>query len=47
MHCPKNMEMQEEKAIGSVEIKLKRHLVIDFCLIRGIRGNFGVIVIVV
>ena len=26
---------------GGVEIKLKHHLVIRFCLIKGIRDNFG------
>ena len=45
MHRLENIEAQEEKS-GSVEIKLKCHLLIEFRLIKGIRGNFGVIAIV-
>ena len=47
MHRPENIERQEEKESGSVEIKLNRHLVIESRLIKGVGGNFGVIAIVV
>ena len=33
----------EEKDSGNVELTLKRHLVIEFHLIKGIREHFGVI----
>ena len=39
-HRPENIKMQEEKEIGSVEIKRKRHLVTEFRLIKGIGDNF-------
>ena len=47
MPRPEHIERQEEKESGSVEIKLKRHLVIEIRPIKGIRDKFGVIVIVV
>ena len=47
IHRLENIETQEEKESGSVEIKMKRDLVIDFRLIKSIGGNFGVIAIVV
>ena len=43
---PENTEGQEEKENGNAEIKLKRHVVIEFRLLKGIGDNFGVIVIV-
>ena len=46
MRHPENTGRQEEKASGKVEIKLKRHSVIEFRLIRGIGDTFGVITIV-
>ena len=47
MHRPENIERQEEKERDSVEIKLKRHSVIEFRPIKGIGDNFGVSMIVV
>ena len=47
MRRPENIERQEEKESGSVEIKLKRHLVIEFRLIKGIEDSFGAIAIAV
>ena len=47
MHRPENIERQEEKESGSVEIKLKRYLVIEFQLMKDIGEYFGVIAIVV
>ena len=47
MHRPENIERQEENERGSVEIKLKRHLVIKFRLIKGIGDTSSVIAIVV
>ena len=47
MHRAENIERQEEKESGSVEIRLKRHLVIEFLLIKGIGDTLGVITIVV
>ena len=45
---PKTLkDRQEEKECGSVEIKLKRHLVIGFRLKKSIRDDFGVITIFV
>ena len=45
MHQPENIEGQVEKESGSVEIKLKRHLLVEFRLIKGV--DFGAIAIVV
>ena len=42
---PENIERQEEKERGSVEIKLKRHLAIEIRLIKGIEDKFRAIVI--
>ena len=49
MHRLKNVERQEEKESASVEIRLKRHLVIKFeiCLKNGIEDNSRAIAIVV
>ena len=47
MHRPENIERQEDKESGNVEMKLKRHLAIDFFLKKSIGDNFRVIVIVV
>ena len=47
MHRPGNVGKPEERESGSVEIKLNRHLVIEFCLIKSIGDNFRVIAIVV
>ena len=44
---PENIEGQEEREIGSVEIKLKRHLVIEVRLIKAIGYKFRVIATVV
>ena len=44
---PESIERREVKERGSVEIKLKRHLVIENRLIKGIADKFRVIVIVV
>ena len=41
-----SIERQEEKASGSVQIKLRRHLLVEFRLIKGIGDNFGAIAIV-
>ena len=41
------IERQEEKDGDSVYIKLKRHLVIGFRLIKGIGDNFRAIAVVV
>ena len=45
MHRPENVEGQEENYSYSVEIKFKRHLMIQFRLIKGIKYNLGVIAI--
>ena len=42
MHHLVNIENKDEKERGSVEIKLRRHLAIEFRLINGIRYNFGI-----
>ena len=47
MHRPENTEGQEEKNCGSVDARLKGHLVIEFRLKKGKQDNFGVIAIVV
>ena len=47
MHRPENTEGQEDKESGGVKIRLKRHLVTEFRLIKGIGDNFGVVTIVV
>ena len=47
MHRPVNIEKHKEKEIGSIQIKLKRHLLIKFRLIEGFGGRFGVIAIIV
>ena len=47
MHSPENIEILEEKESGSVYIKSKHHLVIEFRLIKGIAYNFSAIAIVV
>ena len=47
MRRPENIEKQEEMASGSMEVKLKCDLVIEFRLTKGIGGNFGVIAIIV
>ena len=46
MHCPENIERQKEKDRGSVEIKLRHHLVTELRLINGIGTNFRVVAIV-
>ena len=43
MRRPENIERREEMESGSGEIKFKRHLLIEFRLIRGIRGYLVVI----
>ena len=47
MHCPENIERQEEKGSGNVDIKLKRHLVIEYRLIKGTGDKCEVIATVV
>ena len=47
VYCPENSERQEEKESGSVEIKLKRHLVMKFHLMKAFGDNLKVIAIVV
>ena len=47
MHRLETVESQENKESGSVEIKLKRDLVIELCLKRGTGDHFGAIAIVV
>ena len=47
MRRPENVKRREEKERGRVEMKLKRYLVTEFRLIRGIGENFRVIAIVV
>ena len=54
MHPPENIERQEGKEIGSVQMKLKdkvryrlSHSVIEFRLIKYVVDNFRVIAIVV
>ena len=47
MHRPVNIEKHKEKEIGSIQIKLKRHLLIKFRLIEGFGDRFGVIAIIV
>ena len=42
-----NIERQEEKGNGGVEIKLNRHAMIECRLLKGIGDNFRVIAIVV
>ena len=44
---PENIERQEEKESGSVEIKLERHFAMKLRLIIGVGDNFRVIAIVV
>ena len=46
MHRPENVERQEEKKNGRMEINLERHLVIEFRLVRSIGDNFRAIAIV-
>ena len=41
MHRPENIERQEEKENGNVEIKLKRHLVIEFRLKKALEIILG------
>ena len=45
MHHPENIEGQEEKDSGSVEMQFKRHFLAEFRPIRGV--DFEVIAIVV
>ena len=47
MHRPENIERHEDKESGGVEIKLKRQLVIEFRLIKGIEDSFRAIAIAV
>ena len=47
MICLENIERQEEKDSGGVEIRLKCHLMIEFHLIKGVGDNFRVIAITV
>ena len=47
MHRPENIERQKEAENGSVDMKLKRHLLIGFRLIKDIGDNLWVIAIVV
>ena len=47
MHRPENVERQEEKKNGRMEINLERHLVIEFRLVRSIGDNFRAIAIAV
>ena len=47
MRGPENIERRKEKECDGVEIRLKRHLVMEFRLIMGIGDNFRVIAIVV
>ena len=47
VHRPENIERREEKENGSVKIKLKRHLVIEVHLIKGIGDNSRVMAIAV
>ena len=46
MPRPESIEGREEKKTGSGEIKLKRHLLIEFRLIKDIGGNVGAIAMV-
>ena len=46
MHHPENIERHEQKKSGSVEIKLRGHLVKEFRLIKGNGDSFSVIAIV-
>ena len=45
MHRLENVERQEHNESVSVQIKLKRHIVIKFGLINGIEDNFRAIAI--
>ena len=47
MHGPEIIERKKEGENGSVDMKLKGHLVIRFCLIKGIGNSFWVTEIVV
>ena len=47
MRRPENIERQEERESGSVDIKFKCHLVIEFRLITGLGDYFGAIAIIV
>ena len=47
MHRPENIETQEEKESDSVEITLKRHLVVEFLSDKGYRRYFSPISIFV
>ena len=47
MHRSENIERQEEKESGVVEIKLNRHLMIELHLIKGNGDNFWVFAVVV
>ena len=47
MRRTENIERQGEKESDRMEIKLKRHLVTEFRLIKGIGDNLRVIAIVV
>ena len=41
MHRPENIERQEEKESDRVDIKLKRHLVIEFLVIKDTEKIWG------
>ena len=45
MHHPENIERQEEMESCSDKIKLKRHFMVDFRLIKDIGDNFSAITI--
>ena len=47
MHRPENTETQEEREDDNVEIKLRRHLVIEFRQTKGIGYIFRAMAIVV
>ena len=47
MYPPENVERQEEKESGGIQIKLKLYLIIEIHLIKGIGDKFRAIVIVV
>ena len=42
IHRPEIIERREENESDGVELKLKRHFVIQFRLLKGIGDNFGV-----
>ena len=46
VYRPENIKGQEEKESGSVEIKLKRHSVMKFHLMKAFEDNLKVIAIV-